>query len=136
VFGASRSGARPRDSRRQVRDERGAGVDPALQFRIVGETRRVDEHIALHRSAGEIHRTNMRTPKRVGMAVRADARHQCVTGNADGHVSLQHEGDAAEHLLLDHVVSIPKQFSDPFGEPGVVGHQLSCVRGGCIDAAA
>jgi len=62
----------------------------------------------------------MRTPKRVRMAVRADARHQRVTGNADGHVSLQHEGDATEHLLLDDVVSIPKQFSDPFGEPGVV----------------
>src|SRR4029453_8764956 len=80
--------------------ESDAAIDPALQGGGGAEAGLRDVHEPLHRLPGEVPGTGGGLIERVVVSVCTDAHHQLVADDADGHVAVHEEREAAEHLLL------------------------------------
>lgn len=88
------------DARVKRRDESGTSLDPHRDRLLRAAPRRCDEHVAIHRATGKVHRTHVRSTERLLVALRPDAHHQVVHDNAAAHLSAEQECKATEHLLL------------------------------------
>ena len=64
----------------------------------------------------------MRLAERLLVAVRTDADHQIVAGDADEHPAAAQERESAEHLALFDVVVGAERETDPIRQFLVVGH--------------
>jgi hypothetical protein len=113
--------------RRQRGDMAQAVAHPALEIGVPLQALDRDEQEALHRPAREVHPAGVLLSHEVFVRLRPHADHQLVLDDADAHVTADHEGDAAEHLLLGDVVTLLEHAANPLRQPLVVGHKLSLV---------
>src|SRR5262249_9676917 len=59
----------------------------------------LDQHPALHRPAGDVELVDVRLLQRLIALVRAEPHDEGIPPDADEHVAVEQEADAAEHLL-------------------------------------
>src|ERR1700730_7666167 len=79
-------------------------LDPALQLVIFPDALRLDHDPSLHRLASDVEFLDVRLQQRILVTVRADTGNQRVLPDADEHVAVEKEADAAEHLFLFDVL--------------------------------
>ena len=100
-----------------------ADVDPSRQILVRLEARGVHVDHALQGPPGEVHRPRVSACERLGVGLFARAHHERLLHDADRHVAPDHETESAEHLLLDRVLAVCEDLSNPRREPLVVGHR-------------
>src|SRR5262249_28486204 len=86
-------------------DELHRSLNPAPQLVVVLDALRGDQHPARHRPPGDIELADVRFLERLVAFLRAEADDERILPDADQHVAVHQEADAAEHLLLLDVLA-------------------------------
>jgi hypothetical protein len=113
--------------KRLLRGE-GAGVfrgtiDPVLDLRNGGESRRFHQDPGLHRTPGQIEHSRVWLSQSPGCFLRAESDDQGIPMHAAAHVPLQQEGDPAKHLPLSHPAARAQVRSNARRQPLVKCHR-------------
>jgi hypothetical protein len=85
---------------------------PRFQVAIRAIARGSDVDESLHGTSREVHGTGMRLAKSLIGAIRLRANHQVLADDAAAHMPIDHECQAAEHLLLFHRVTASQERSE------------------------
>ena len=71
---------------------------------------------------GEVHGSDVWLVERCVGAILAEAEHEIRADDAAGHVTGDHEREAAEHFALGQVRGVREELPDAVGELLVIGH--------------
>ena len=115
----------PATSSLEARRRRTPTRRPILQRRRGSEPLGFDADEAAQRSAREVHDLRVWARERGFVAVGAYPGHQVVAESAAGHAASDHERNAAEHPLLDHVVATRQGGADALDELLAIGHRAN-----------
>src|SRR5262245_61107567 len=85
----------------------------------------IDEHVALHGSAGEVHFADVLATQRVRVILLADASHERGVRDSHEHEPLAQKGNTSEHLLLGDGSIASQCRADALSEPFVVRHAFA-----------
>ena len=102
----------------------GGGGDPAPQRRPP-QPGGLDKDHVLGRAAGEVHLPDVVAFEGLLGGLVSEPDHELVADDADEHVPVEQERQAAEHFPLGHIGAARYGGADAVGEVLVVGHQAS-----------
>jgi hypothetical protein len=83
-------------------DVRQRAGQPGGEIRILGHAAGLNQQEPRHMPTGTKAARHEGAFKRLGFGVRTHAHHQALGGHAAKHITVEHEGDTAEHSLGDH----------------------------------
>src|SRR5215216_3202859 len=85
--------------RRKFADKAYRPPDPLLHGGFLGHPFGADHHPALHRLAGDVHGFYVRFVQKLGFLHGTETDDEKILPDADEHVAVKQEAEAAEHLL-------------------------------------
>src|SRR6185312_5070530 len=110
--------------RRQRAGESDALPDPGLERPLRGHRLGINPKPALQLASAHLERSRTGLgEERLGLLLGAVDHQATFAADPHRHVAVDHEADAAEHLLLAVAVLGSDQLADPVGEILVVGHR-------------
>src|SRR6185312_8784913 len=114
---------------RQLLHELHCSFNPVDQVVVILEAFRLHHYPAFHWPAGDVELSDVRLLKCVIVVVGAETDDQRVLPDADEHVAVEKEADAAEHLLLFDTLLATQGVTNAGGERFVERHRslLPCV---------
>src|SRR5262249_51796339 len=114
----------------QLRNKLYCPLHPATQFVVALDAFRGDQHPALHRPARDVELLDVRFEQGLVASFRAEADDQRVLPDADDHVAIKQESDAAEQLLFLDALFPGQSSADALGEFFAEGHR--CPQSACF----
>jgi hypothetical protein len=109
--------------RRQLPHELHGTLNPAPQPVVTADALLGDHHPALHRPARDVELLDVRFEQGLVASFRAEADDQGILPDADDHVAVKQESDAAEQLLLLDALLPGQSSTDALGQGFVEGHR-------------
>src|SRR5262245_12521066 len=98
-------------------------LDPAAQLLVALDTFRPDQHPALHGPTSDVELLDMRLQQGQVALVGAEPGDERILPDADEHVAVEQEADAAEHLLLLDPFSAGQGVPGSGSEGFIEGHR-------------
>src|SRR5262245_29352153 len=128
ILGANGKETSLRRLGRQSGHETLAPLEPEAKLGLGPYALGIDEHVALHGSAGEVHFADVLATQRVRMIFPADASHEGAVRDSDEHETLAQKGNTSEHLLLGDESIASQCRADALSEPFVVRHAFCAPK--------
>ena len=95
---------------------------PLCQPLVGGQTPSGDIDEVTHGAPRHVEGARMRLGKGVIQVIPSHSHNEFASEDATGHVAVQHEAEAAEHLLLTEAGAPGEQFPNAVGQVFVIGH--------------
>src|SRR5262249_49612188 len=100
---------------RQLANKLHCSADPVLQLLSALNSPRLDQHPAFHRPSGDVEFLDKWLLQRIVVVVGVEPDDQEVLPDANEHVAIEQEADAAKHLLLGDALLAGQYLTDAVG---------------------